>query len=602
MSAPFTKEEAQKALQKYWNYSNFRAKQDEVINALSDGQDVIALLPTGGGKSICYQVPALLAKGLTVVVSPLISLMEDQVSALKSKGIKAEAIHSGHTYGNIDRILDNCIFGDIKLLYVSPERLQHDLFLARIKKLDIDLLAIDEAHCISQWGHDFRPSYMEIRHFIDEMKPRQVIALTATATDKVIEELKKLIFAKEPTVVKGSFVRDNIAIGVLESKDKLGTVLKYCQSSLKTIIYVRSRKKVEMIAQMLSNHKVKSAYFHAGLTYKEKKKIQKDFKENKLQIVAATNAFGMGIDISDIRQVIHYDIPPSIEEYYQEIGRAGRDGSTSKAVLLFSKQDLSYSERRQRDDFPEFEFAMKLYKSVHVFYNVGLGEGIGRSKPLKPSKLSKIIGVPLRPLLSGLKLWQKLGAWEVSYDSRPRIYCSISFSPKELRKEEHRRPKLYPILDYFMRHYEQLFDGWIQLDMEKDARAVHMSMSEYKTALDELSSHSVIKLYKLEPGQMLSFIQDRISNKYLAPYESKYERLKENARLRWLGVSKFLENTDCRMMNVLHYFDEKDVVPCGTCDNCRNNSNGTVIEDTAARQRAINEGTYVNKNHNPSKS
>ena len=589
MNQAFTSDSALKTLQKYWNYPNFRAKQQEVIDALSTGQNVIALLPTGGGKSICYQVPALVYDGVTVVVSPLISLMEDQVSALKDRKIKAEAIHSGHTYGNIDRILDNCIYGDIKLLYVSPERLQHDLFKERIKKINVNLVAIDEAHCISQWGHDFRPSYLEIRSFIDEIKPKQVIALTATATDQVLGELEELLFAKAPSVVKGSFVRENIAIEFRETEDKVGTIADICKVRLKSIIYVRSRRRVQMIAKMLINHKFAAAYYHAGLSYKEKREIQARFKNDQLDIVVATNAFGMGIDISNVQRVIHYDIPPSVEEYYQEIGRAGRDGSESKAILLLSKDNLAFSRRKLTEDFPEFELAKKLYKSVHVYYNIGLHEGEGTSKPCKPQKISEAIGLGPRKVLNGLQLWQRLGVWELSYDSRPRIYCNIVMTPKELRQEENRHQDLYPILDYFMRQYEHLFDGWIQLDLDKDRRRLKLPLSTYKEGLDKLADHGVIKLYKLQPGQMISFIQDRVSNKYLIPFKLKYDALKKMAQDRWKGVELLIETDECRMNSILNYFNETPSTVCGHCDNCRSADIGPYGSAAIPKQQTLNE-------------
>lgn len=589
MIQALTPEIAQKTLQKYWNYPNFRAKQQEVIDALARGQNAIALLPTGGGKSICYQVPALVYEGLTVVISPLISLMEDQVSALKALNIKAEAIHSGHTYGNIDRILDNCIYGDIKLLYVSPERLQHDLFKERIKKIKVDLVAIDEAHCISQWGHDFRPSYLEIRSFLDEIKPKQIIALTATATDLVLNELKSLLFAKEPTVIKGSFVRDNISIHFRQSSDKVGEIAEICKTPVKTIIYVRSRRRVQMIAKMLVNHKFKAAHYHAGLTYKEKRDIQSKFKDDSLDIVVATNAFGMGIDISNVQRVIHYDIPPSVEEYYQEIGRAGRDGSKSQAILLLSKDNLAFSRKKLTEDYPDFEFAKKIYKSVLVFYNIGLHEGIGISKPMKPKKISDAIGVGPRKLLNGLKLWQRLGAWELSYDSRPRIYCNIVMTPKELRQESNRHSELYLILEYFMRHYEHLFDGWIQLDIDKDHRRLKLSVREYKESLDKLAEHGVIKLYKLQPGQMLSFLQDRVSNKYLDPFRVKYSALKKMSEDRWKGVEQLIETEECRMNSILKYFNETPSNTCKHCDNCKSNVSSMDTDTSNLSQQIINE-------------
>jgi|GEM_PF-4758103 len=524
--------------------------------------------------------------------------MEDQVSTLKRIGIKAEAIHSGHTYGNIDRILDNCIYGDIKLLYVSPERLQHRLFKDRVANMDINIVAIDEAHCISQWGHDFRPSYLDIRSFIEEVRPKKLIALTATATSKVLSELVKSLFSKKPEVIRGSFVRDNIAIRVKQTEDKIGSIIRLCDARTKTIIYVRSRRKVKMLAETLSNHGVKAAFYHAGLSFKEKQNIQKRFKENGLQAVVATNAFGMGVDISNIRRVVHYDIPPSVEEYYQEIGRAGRDGMSSEAFFLISKDDIRFSKSRLTEAFPPFEYLSKLYKAVHVYYNIGIGEGELNAKSINYSKLAEHIGVSNKKVLAGIRAWQKLGVWEVLEDSKERLYCTIALTPKELRQEEYRIPDLYYLLDYFMRNYEQLFSGWIQIDLNRDASNLKISPKKLRSDLEILSASKVIRLFKLDAGPRITFLKNRISSKYVSNFEKKYSFLKEMAQSRNVGIHGLLNTRSCRMRYILEYFDEETTTDCGKCDNCLNIKNAESNSDSINRQRRLNEeseGAYKNK-------
>jgi len=561
---------AQEALQKYWNFKDFRPKQKEVVSSVLAGDNVIALLATGGGKSLCYQIPALLYPGITIVVSPLISLMEDQVMALKKKGIKAEALHSGHTYSSIDRIMDNCIYGDIKLLYVSPERLLHDVFKVRIQQMNVSLIAIDEAHCISQWGHDFRPSYLKISELLQTIPKTQILALTATATKDVLEEIQREVLTLDCKIIRDSFSRDNLEVAIKPSEDKLKDITNLISSKEKSIVYARSRRNVQMIAETLINHNVKSKYYHAGLSYKEKKKIQEEFTAGKIQSVVATNAFGMGIDVADIRHVIHYDIPPSLEEYYQEIGRAGRDGKLSKATLLLSKNNLSYAKRRVTEAFPDFDLASKMYKSLHVYYQIGLREGTGIVKPLDRKAIAKSIGSNKKEVEQAISLWQKLGVMESSQELKARTYIKVNYTPAELRKESKRHPKLYDVLDYLMRHYEYLFTGWIRLEIDQDIRKLRITASNYEDQLQELVSHDVIRLYRLPAGHMLGFIENRISNRYIDHYLPQYKKLKELAHKRWEGMERYLDSGECRMKVVLSYFGEKSG-RCGRCDVCTKN-------------------------------
>ena len=568
MSKSPTIQAAQEALQKYWNFVDFRPKQKEVITSVLEGRNVIALLATGGGKSLCYQVPALLYEGVTIVVSPLISLMEDQVASLKKRNIKAEALHSGHSYHSIDRIMDNCIYGDIKILYVSPERLLHDVFKTRVQSMNVSLIAIDEAHCISQWGHDFRPSYLKIPELLKALPSPQVIALTATATKDVLEEIQKEVLSKESVIIRDSFKRSNLSISLLPSEDKMQDVVDIVSGKEKTIVYARSRRNVQMIAETLANHGINSRHYHAGLAYKEKKKIQEEFTAGKFQCIAATNAFGMGIDVADIRHVIHYDIPPSIEEYYQEIGRAGRDGATSKATLLLSKSNISYAKRRVTEVFPDFDLAAKMYKSLHVYYDIGLHEGLGVVKPLHQKDLAKSIGSTLKEVYQVLSLWQKLGVLETSQELKASTYIKVIYTPSEFRKARDRYPKLHTTVDFLMRHYEYLFTGWIKLSIDQDLRKLKITKSTYDEQLQSLVSLDIIRLYRLPAGYMIGFIEDRISNRQIDHFLPKYKQLKGLAIKRWEGVDTYLQTEVCRMQGILSYFGEESST-CGSCDICK---------------------------------
>ena len=589
MTPLFSIEDASKALQKYWNYPKFREKQGAVISEISKGQDVIALLPTGGGKSICYQVPALLLEGMTIVISPLISLMEDQVQALKSRGIKADAIHSGHTYSSIDRILDNCIYGNTRILYVSPERLSQVLFLERIRQVKVSMVAVDEAHCVSQWGHDFRPAYLKIKSFLEETRPRIVLSLTATATRKVLDELSQQLYNEPPILIRQSFLRSNIAIELRQTENKINQTIDLCRGGLKTIIYVRSRRKVEMIAKTLANHNIPSAYYHAGISFKRKQEIQNQFTKGMLRTVVATNAFGMGIDVPDIRTVIHMDIPPSVEEYYQEIGRAGRDGLPSKAVFIIGKDDIQFSKRQLTANFPKLELLHKIYKYVHVHYSIGVREGQGQTKSLKIKELSTKFGYSNRVLLKSLTLWQKLGAWQILDDDRDRYYLKFNISPKEARQSFKAGSMDQKIIDHIMRHYEQVFSGWVELKLKRDSNKLAISESVLLEKIGELRNRNHIKFFQLEAGLKLCFLQDRQSTKELAAYDQTYHFLKKMSTQRWEGMNGFIQTDECRMVDILKYFDEEDSEPCSQCDNCMSYL-GESKPDYIRLQRQINEG------------
>lgn len=570
MNTRFTLNQARESLQRYWKYPNFREKQEEVLLSLAEGKPVIALLPTGGGKSICYQLPATLCQGLTLVVSPLISLMEDQVIQLKARGISAESIHSGKSYRDIDRILDNCVYGAIKLLYVSPERLSEEMFRERIQKIDLTLIAIDEAHCISQWGHDFRPAYLEIMSFIELYPEVQLLALTATATQRVLGEIRQYLGMVDAVLVTDSFIRSNISLHQFNHSDKIGLLKKrILKSSGKAIVYVRSRRQVEMIAKILSTKEKKAAHYHAGLSYKKKKKVQKDFLDGKLSVIVATNAFGMGIDVSDVRCVAHLGIPPSVEDYYQEFGRAGRDGKAAEAVLIYDDTDIAGLNEQLVTGFPPFDQLKASYKLLHVCFQIEIGEGQDRSFDLDYAALSERTGLSGKTVFYLLQSLQSLGVLHLEDEDREKYLVRLDLAPGELRDlklSEHAQK----VLDHLMRSYELIFESWINIDLAVLSAKTQVKIDEIEETLNWLKDRSYIRYFKSVPGTKLIFRMNRVSSANFDIFHTNYEHLKEIKGIKNKGIIELIESSECRNRFILRYFDETRSTDCGHCDNCLN--------------------------------
>lgn len=582
--------EALKVLQKYWNYTNFRTEQNKVIKEVLSGKDVIALLPTGGGKSICYQVPALLTEGTSIVVSPLIALMEDQVEQLRSRGISAERLHSGLTQQSISRILDNALVGQVKILYVAPERLLQDQFLSICKQLDIGLIAIDEAHCISQWGHDFRPSYLEISNFLAELKSPQVIAVTATATERVIEEINSNLQLKKSIIMRASFKRSNIAISVTFTEDKINQLQQLLKGiKSKSLIYVRSRRQVQMISKILRSQNVAATYFHAGLSYKEKKKRQEDFKSGKTQIIAATNAFGMGIDVSDISLVVHYDMPPSVEEYYQEIGRAGRNGSDSRAVLLVSNEDVNFKTLKANQDFPTFDVMKLFYHKLFVHYDIVPHEGEGVRRNINIDELVEEDKWNYNLIRACLQRWENLSQIELIEEHRQSLLVKMSMSPRDARGLEFQLGKTYNLLAHLMRSYENIFDQWVTLDLKKMSLQFKVEESYILQKLNVLKRNGAIKIFTQELGTQVSFKANRRPTKDLNSFKQQYNDLQSMHQARWQGMIEMLGAEECRMKYILEYFNEENHDNCGICDLCTGSDDSYKRERLLEEQRRINE-------------
>ena len=554
-------------LKQHWNYSSLRPKQAEVITALSNENKVLALLPTGGGKSLCYQLPALQLDGITLVISPLIALMEDQVSSLRKRGIVAKAIHSGLRNNDIDRLLSNVNYDQTKLLYVSPERLRSDSFLKRLSQYQISMLAIDEAHCISQWGHDFRPAYQLIKEFIDINKPNRIIALTGTANENTIAEICAQLTIPQTAIVQDSFLRDNIKLAVVRSRDKMNDILKQAKTSAKTIIYTRSRRNVEMIASFLKSHGIRAAHYHAGLSFSDKTAIQDQFLKGEIQVVASTNAFGMGIDIPDIAQIVHYDIPPSLEEYYQEIGRAGRNGAMSSAILLYDDSDLRYHQSRVTSEFPSFDSLYSTYSKVHRYFDNLINEGEGKRRPLNLISLAKSVGIGSRVLLNQLQALSKLNCHSI--DDNPRDIHSIKYavSPRLLR-EANLDESLKGVLDFLMRHYANHADEWNKINIDSMAKGLKKNPELILKSFSQLKAKRLINYHRLDQGLVITFNEGRLNRKDFRYKANRYTKLKQIKEDRMNAMKGYINCEACLNEYLLKYFNEDHPDKCSLCNHC----------------------------------
>ena len=567
----------EKLLTKYWGYSTFRPMQREIIESALSGRDTLAILPTGGGKSICFQIPAMKRPGIAIVVTPLISLMKDQVQNLKNKGIKALAIYSGMTYHEIDVALDNAIYGDYKFLYVSPERLRTDIFLARVAKMEVNYIVVDEAHCISQWGYDFRPDYLlikELRNVVGENVP--FIALTATATAKVAEDIMDTLGFKERNLLKSGFERPNLAYIVRECENKLGNVVKACNSSPGSgIVYVRERKKAEEIAQFLQTQGIDADFYHAGVGKEMRSAKQDKWKKGDLRVMVATNAFGMGIDKPDVRFVCHIDLPESLESYFQEAGRAGRDGLNSKAILLWNKSDLVRLKRIFQVSFPPLEYISDVYQKMFMYLGIAYGDGEGATRKFNLIDFSKHFGLHSATAYYAIKYIELSGYWSVTeeIDNPSRIMFSVNRD--DLYRIQLSDPGMDAFLKAIMRIYPALFSHFVSIDEEYIAKMLRQSVQEVKRILIELSRMKVIEYIPQSRSPLIFINNERLTPDNLKISKRYYEERKENFGKRLRSVIDYVshpvddDNPPCRSRRLLRYFGQLESPDCGACDMCK---------------------------------
>ncbi len=559
-------------LTKYWGFPDFRPLQEEVIKSLADeNKDVLALLPTGGGKSVIFQIPALAKEGMCLVITPLIALMKDQVENLKEKGIKAAAVYSGMSKGEIDIVLNNAVFGAYKFLYLSPERLSTRIFLARLPDMNINFVAVDEAHCISQWGYDFRPSYLNIAD-IRKIKPEvPFIALTATATPEVSKDIQDKLLFKEYNLFKKSFERKNLIYIVREVEDKLKYLLKIAVKERGSgIVYVRSRKKTFEIAKYLAAKGISADYYHAGIDAKIKDFKQKQWKNGKMRIMVATNAFGMGIDKPDVRFVVHFDLPESPEAYFQEAGRAGRDGKTAYAVLLYHKSDKLNFEKRIKTNFPEISEIKKVYNSIFNYYQLAVGEGKGIIRAFSMRDFVSKFKLPVYTVLSSLKILQNEGYLDFTEDDFTPSKVFFTVDRNELYKYQVANKHFDNFIKLILRSYTGLFSGYVSIDEEYLAKKANTKNDVIYGYLLKLNEHNIIKYIPQRKVPFIVFISERLDEKNLLISKENYRIRKERYVKRAEAMMQYAESkAKCRSQILLSYFGEKNPYRCGECDICR---------------------------------
>lgn len=557
-------------LKRYWGYDSFRPRQEEIIMSVLDGRDTLGLLPTGGGKSLTFQVPAMVFEGITVVVTPLISLMKDQVDNLRAAGIRAVCLHSGLSRAEHRLALDRCSLGKAKLMYVSPEKLQSATFIDQLRSMDVSFLVVDEAHCISQWGYDFRPSYLKISLIRELFPDIPVLALTASATPVVVDDIMDKLGFKERNVYARSFSRDNLSYIVRNDFDKERRLISVLtNTSGSAIVYVRSRRRTREIADMLVRNGISADYYHAGLDATEKNEKQNSWKTDGVRVMVATNAFGMGIDKPDVRTVVHYDIPSSLEEYYQEAGRAGRDGKESFAVLLVSRADKGRLTRMLSEMFPPKDFIRRVYELAGNFVNVAVGDGYNSVYEFNFALFLKTYDLPPLATRSAMRLLTQAQYFEFVEEVTMQSRVMITANKSELYsvKLDEAGERVFNML---LRSYTGLFADFVYINESVIARRADVDEQKVYETMLQLSRMHILQYVPRKSTPYLYYTTSRELPKYIdmprSVYEEQYKRLKE--RIEAMKRFSFGDD-DCRVNVMLRYFGEKPEEPCGKCDVCR---------------------------------
>lgn len=560
-------------LKEYWGYDDFRGIQREIIESISAGKDTLGLMPTGGGKSITFQVPALASKGVCIVITPLIALMKDQVSHLRKKGIKAYAIYGSMQRSEIVNILDNAVLGGVTLLYVSPERLSSELFLTKLKHMNVSFITVDEAHCISQWGYDFRPSYLAICS-IREIKPKvPVLALTATATPATVDDIQEKLGFKEKNVFRMSFERKNLAYIVRVTEDKDREMVHILNSvSGSAIVYVYSRQKTKDVAEYLEKSGISATYYHAGLEHSTRDERQIMWQEDKVRVMVATNAFGMGIDKPDVRLVIHIDCPDSIEAYFQEAGRGGRDGKKAYAVLLYNNHDKITLSKRISDNFPDKDYIKKVYEHLAYFFQIAVGSGYGYTFEFNIGKFCKNFKhFPIR-LEAALKILEKAGYIEYDGNGNERTRLMFLVERDELYKLNDLNEKQNSVIIATLRCYSGLFSNYALVDEGLIAQKAGIGKDEVYCILKELDKKRLVSFIPEKNVPRIKYTQNRVDNDEIVISKEIYDIRKELFKCRIEAINKYAENNYmCRSRQLLRYFGEDKSCNCNQCDVCISN-------------------------------
>ncbi len=557
-------------LRQYWGYEEFRPMQEEIIRSVMAGRDTLALLPTGGGKSLTYQVPTLAREGLCIVVTPLIALMKDQVDNLRRRGVQAVAIHSGLSPAEIDRLLDNCVYGTVKFLYIAPERIGTELFLMRVAKMNLQLIAVDEAHCISQWGYDFRPSYLRIAELRRAHPEVPILALTASATELVTRDIMENLQFPEQNLLRGDFLRPNLSYSVRQTDDKQGQLLRLVQNVLGTgIVYVRTREATEQVAEYLRSEGITAEAYHGGLAHAERSIRQEEWIQNRVRVMVATNAFGMGIDKPDVRFVVHYTMCDSLESYYQEAGRAGRDGKRAYALLLASEDDPQRIVRRYEQEFPPLEQVKDIYEEICSYLQIAIGDGA------QTSHLFNIFEFCARnhryegTVESAIKLLQLNGYMTLTDAQENPARVMFMVSRDELYRIRVNRNELDPFIRVLLRLYNGIFNDFRPINESEIATWSGYSVERVRELLKRLWQLRVIRYIPSNRSPILYLHEERLPREdlYIAP--ETYRRRKELIEERFEQMLHYAQNEEqCRSTVLDHYFGGKGDIACGICDIC----------------------------------
>ena len=561
---------ALETLKEYWGYDTFRPKQEEIVNAALDGRDVLAILPTGGGKSVCFQVPGMMRDGIAIVVTPLIALMKDQVQNLTDRGIRALCINAGMGPKEVDNALNNALYGDFKFLYVSPERLGTRLFRSYVQEMNVSYIVVDEAHCISQWGYDFRPDYLQIGK-LRELVDAPVIAVTATATPRVAEDIMERLMFRQKCMIKSGFERPNLSYIVRQCDDKLGQLLNICNGVEGTgIVYVRSRKKTEELAAFLAANGISSSFYHAGLGQQSRTDRQEQWKSGKIRVVVCTNAFGMGIDKPDVRFVVHFDVPDSPEAYFQEAGRGGRDGLRSFAVMLWNNSDVKRLRQLETVSFPSLEYIEDIYHKVHVFYQIPYDAGVGRQLKFDLETFCKHFKLQRSSAYYAIQYIEKTSHWTYSEDVDISTKVQIMVDRDDLYDIQFQNPQLSYLLEVLMRRYTGLYSYPVPIDEDYVASQVGVPVSMLRQMLYQLSLEHVIRYVPCDRATVIFLHHDRLRPKNVNLDPRKYALLKESFTSRMQKMLDYVSEEDtCRSSYLLEYFGQTESTDCGTCDICR---------------------------------
>ena len=575
-------------LKQYWEYSSFRSLQEEIITSLGNGQDTLAVLPTGGGKSLCFQVPTMAKDGICIVISPLIALMQDQVVQLRKRNIKAALITSGMGYRKVDQIYGNCIYGDYKFLYISPERLQNETFLTRVRDMPVSYIAVDEAHCISQWGYDFRPSYLTI-YELREIHNVPIIALTATATPKVQQDIITKLELENPNQFVASLHRENLSFHVRETKNKFPKLVEVLQSiGGSSIVYAMSRRKTKLIADELMNQGISATYYHAGLTKESRDERQNDWIVDHKRVMVATNAFGMGIDKANVRSIIHFDVPESMEAYYQEAGRAGRDEQNSIAVLLWNEKDSNRLQQSSGNKFPEEHVLKNILVGIYNYLQINFGDGPGKPHPFSVYQFAKQYNLEARLVYNAVESLVKDGWVELSDAFYSPSKLQFLLTNQELYSFQVNHEEYEQLIKYILRHYGGVIDQNTKIDEKQISKQIQEPVDNVKQKLAYLHKSRVANYYPQNDLPYLNFLRPRPQRDeiYFNKEQLSFLRQRHQEKINTM-LTYVQQQEDCRFRFIQAYFGENEQQPCGVCDICLQNKKREQLQNKHQIQLAI---------------